>query len=169
MKTIEKTIYEMTNPNTTESKETTYNKFIGKTKHWEYIVLKYSFDDWNDFKGLTGSSFELLTQSDVDERVRDYDCDDLRKEAVYNGNYTGSLSDFQDDVDESWVCDDSYNSTQVVQDMIEYVNENEGEEFEYSNCNGGGRMFSYDMLDDDYREYLLFPEIKELIKQFETK
>jgi hypothetical protein len=118
---------------------------------------------------LTGSIFELLTQSDIDERVRDYDCEDLRRDAVYNCKYYGSLSDYQDEVDESWVYDASYMYTQEVQDMILYVNEKEEKEYEYSDCKGGGRMFDDEMLEDDYWEYLVFPEIKELIKEFENK
>lgn len=151
--------------------ENKFNLFIGKSKDWEYIFLDESFaySDW--MSGLTWTSFEFLTQYDLDKRIDDYDWEELWKEAVYHWNCRDSYRDWVEEVKSNWdaemtVKDDSYCDEERLQEAMKYANEKEERDYEYSDCRGGWRMFDEDNIKEDYYEYFIPENLKKLQEQY---
>lgn len=151
--------------------ENKFNLFIGKSKDWEYIFLDESFTykDW--MSGLTWTSFEFLTQYDLDRRIEEYDWEELWKEAVYHWNCRDSYRDWVEEVKSNWdaemtVKDDSYCDEEWLQEAMKYANEKEERDYEYSDCRGGWRMFDEDNIKEDYYEYFIPENLKKLQGQY---
>lgn len=144
----------------------TYNLFIGKSNDWEYVFLEEAFKYGKDWmKGLTWSTFEFLTQWDLDKRIEDYDWLELWKEAVYHWNYTDSYQDYVEEVKDNWdaeatVKDDSYCNEQWLKDAMDVARQHELEDYEYSDCRGGWRIFNHEMLSERYYEYVIPANLK---------
>ena len=158
---------------TREAKE--LHLFIWKEAHsWEYVFLDEAFKNGNDFKGLTGTKFVFLTEEEVSDRIDDYDFHDLRVEAVKHNNTDDWYSDWFDSLDErekeQCVLDDSYSGTVWLNNAMDDVNEKEDQDYEYSDCVSGGRIFDEEMLDRDFREYVdeeNYKKLLELYKEYE--
>lgn len=162
----------------TDREETKYNLFIGKSKDWEYIFLEEAFKYGRDWmKGLTWSSFEFLTQYELDKRIDDYDWLELWKEAVYHWNYTNSYQDWKDEVLDNWdaemtVRDNSYEWEEWLEKAMKYASEQEGYDYEYSDCRWGWRIFEPEHLQEDYYEYFIpenLEKLKELYKEYKEE
>ena len=80
----------------TEKNLTTYNLFIWKSNSWEYIFLQEAFEyrEWR-LKWLNWTYFNFLTQSDLDDRIEDYDWYELWKDAVQAEQTTSSFDDWR--------------------------------------------------------------------------
>lgn len=148
--------------------ENKFNLFIGKSKDWEYIFLEEAFKYGRDWmKGLTWSTFEFLTQYDLDERIDNYDWMELRKDAVYHWNCTDSYQDWVEEVKDNWdaeatVKDDSYCNEQWLKGAMDVARQHEERDYEYSDCRGGWRIFEHEMLSEDYYEYVIPENLKTL-------
>jgi len=144
----------------------TYNLFIGKSNDWEYVFLEEAFKYGKDWmKGLTWNTFEFLTQWDLDKRIDDYDWLDLWKEAVYHWNCTDSYQDWVEEVKDNWdaeatVKDDSYCNEPRLVEAMSLANQHESEDYEYSDCRGGWRIFNHEMLSERYYEYVIPANLK---------
>jgi hypothetical protein len=149
--------------------KTEYNKLVGRNTDWEIIVLDYSFTHSDELKWLTGSRFNLLTEEDFQQRKDNYDYKELRQMAVADWRTEDSLDDFkaevEDDID--LFIDTSYSNKDYATEMIEKFSKIDWVQYEYTDCTWWGRCFGEEMLADDYREVLFFPEIKDLIQQYE--
>lgn len=155
---------------TREAKE--LHLFIWKEAHsWEYVFLDEAFKNGNDFKGLTGQKFIFLTEEEVSDRIDDYDFHELRVEAVRNNNTDDWYSDWFDSLYESeklgCVLDDSYSGTSWLNNTMGYANEIEDQDYEYSDCVSGGRIFDEEMLDRDFREYVDEENYKKLLDLYQ--
>lgn len=149
--------------------------FIWKEAHsWEYVFLDEAFKNGNDFKGLTGQKFIFLTEEEVSDRIDDYDFHELRVDAVKYNNTDDWYSEWRDSLDEneklSCVLDDSYSGTSWVYNAMSYANVIEDQDYEYSDCVSGGRIFDKEMLDRDFREYVdeeNYKKLLDLYKEYE--
>lgn len=121
----------------------------------EYMVLDYIFlDYWKShlsnkgeqmgsvFKGATGSRLQIINDEEIAERLKDYDGEDIWRELVHSGKYTGSLDDFNAEA-----SDDDAN---VYEEHTETVNGYTLEDDEHWEVVGGGRCFDA----NDMRELL---------------
>ena len=160
---------------TREAKE--LHLFIWKEAHsWEYVFLDEAFKNGNDFKGLTGTKFIFLTEEEVSDRIDDYDFRQLRVDVVNCNNTDDWYSEWRDSLDESeelrCVLDDSYSGTSWVNNAIAYANVIEDQDYEYSDCVSGGRIFDEEMLNRDFREYVdeeNYKKFLELYKEYEGR
>lgn len=153
-----------------EKNLTTYNLFIWKSNDWEYIFLQEAFEyrEWR-LKWLNWTYFNFLTQSDLDDRIEDYDWYELWKEAVQAEQTTSSFIDWEDEVkdcwDAEWVArDSSYEDEDWLQKAMEYANKKEETDYEYSDCIWCWRMFNEENIKEDYYEYFI-PENLEILKK----
>lgn len=151
--------------------ENKFNLFIGKSKDWEYIFLEESFmyKDW--MSGLTWTLFEFLTQYELDKRIDDYDWLDLWKEAVYHWNCTESYQDWKDEILDNWdaemtVRDNSYEWEEWLEEAMKYASEQEGYDYEYSDCRWWWRIFDEENIKEDYYEYFIPENLKKLQEQY---
>lgn len=147
-----------------QEERTSYNLFIGKSNDGEYIFLEEAFKHWDWFKWLTWNTFEFLTQWDLDKRKEDYDWLELWKEAVYHWNCTDSFEDWKEEAmeDDNCVLDDSYSQEEWLRNAMDVANQHESEDYEYSDCRGGWRMFNHEMLSERYYEYVIPANLKVL-------
>lgn len=127
------------------------------------------YKDW--MSGLTWSSFEFLTQYELDKRIDDYDWLELWKEAVYHWNCTESYEDWKDEVLDNWdaemtVRDNSYEWEEWLEKAMEYASEQEGYDYEYSDCRWWWRMFDEENIQEDYYEYFIPENLKKLQEQY---
>lgn len=154
----------------TEKNLTNHNLFIWKSNNWEYIFFQEAFEyiGWR-LKWLTWAYFNFLTQSDLDDRIEDYDWYELWKDAVQADQTTLSFNDWVDEVkdcwDAEWVArDSSYEDEKRLQASMKYVNEKEGTDYEYSDCIWWWRIFNEENIKEDYYEYFI-PENLEILKK----
>lgn len=149
------------------------NLFIGKTTDGTYLFLEDAFKYLDDetkkvwLKGLTGFELEFLTQWDMDRRIDDYDWLELWKEAVCYWNCTERYKDWKDEVldngdAEMTVRDDSFCDEKCVQEALEYVNEKEEADYEYTNCVGCWRYFDDEDIKAENFEYYIEENLKTL-------
>ena len=117
--------------------ETTYNALIGYNVNGDAVLLCYTFDYGDGFKGATGAILELVSQEQYDEAttakaLRDYAEAFWRANAAQPNGTTLGLSDWaemaRDDLIKSRF-DDNYSG---------FVPEGE---HVATNCIGGGRIF----------------------------
>lgn len=156
--------------------ENKLNLFIGKSKDWEYIFLDeaFTYGKWW-MSGLTWTTFEFLTQYDLDKRIEDYDWEELWKEAVYHWNCKDSYRDWVEEVKSNWdaestVKDDSYCDEQWLQDAMSVARQHEERCFEYSDCRWWWRMFDEENIKEDYYEYFIpenLKKLQELYREYE--
>lgn len=156
--------------------ENKLNLFIGKSKDWEYIFLDEAFTYGNWWmSGLTWTTFEFLTQYDLDNRIEEYDWEELWKEAVYHWNCKDSYRDWVEEVKSNWdaestVKDDSYSWEERLEKAMQYANEKEERDYEYSDCRWGWRMFDEENIKEDYYEYFIpenLKKLQELYREYE--
>ena len=155
---------------TREAKE--LHLFIWKEAHsWEYVFLDEAFKNGNDFKGLTGQKFVFLTEEEVSDRIDDYDFHELRVDAVKYNNTDDWYSDWRDSLSESeelsCVLDDSYSGTSWLNNTMDDVNEKEDTDYEYSDCVSTGRIFTEEMLDREFWEYVDEENYKKLLDLYQ--
>lgn len=153
----------------TDRKETTYNLFIWKSKDWEYIFLEDSYQYWDWTKWLTWNSFNFLTQSELDDRIEEYDWYDYWKDAVNADRTTQWYNDWVEEIKDCWdaeltVRDDSYNYEDWLMNAMEYANKEEETDYEYSDCIWWWRMFDEENIQENYYEYFI-PENLETLKK----
>lgn len=112
----------------------------------EYMILDYIFlDYWKGhlstkseqmgsvFKGATCSTLKIINDEEIAERLKDYDGEDIWRELVHSGKYTGSLDDFNEEASED--------DTNVYEEHTGAVNEYTLEDDEHWEAIGGGRCF----------------------------
>lgn len=160
--------------------ETHYNKILG-IKNDTLVVLEYTFEDSDNFKGAVGYIMNTLTQAEIDERKSfDYADKYMWKEAVQN-DYTelGFEDWWQDLVDECEMSDElfpyddnsfRYQTERLWEELsdedrqkLEEVLGVMGEDFVTFDCAGGGRCITSE--DDDWQVVLdedLLNKCKEL-------
>lgn len=160
----------------------TYNLFIGKSKDGEYIFLEEAFrygkQVWNMFKpdkdwmkGLTGNTFEFHTEMQKNEMDDDYlydsdweylFCEYIKNMHDYNTSFNDWVEMCKDEHPNGVAYDDSYCDEDWLQEAMKYASEQEGYDYEYSDCRGGWRIFEHKMLDEDYYEYFIPENLKTL-------
>ena len=147
--------------------DTKYYEIVAKDGE-DIIMLDYTFDHGDGFKGATGTLFSLVSKGEYEERTNRANIEDeykwLWQEAVQAGKYEGSYSDYVDklmeDVD-SLVFDKSYSHMHNKIRKVLGVSE---EYYPMITCTGGGRIFKHK---NDY-EIVYRPDLIEVISQFET-
>lgn len=117
--------------------KTTYNELVGYNSDGNAVILLYTFDHGDGFKGATGAILELVSQEQYDEAttpgaLQDYAEELWREDAGSPNGTTDSLEDWTEanryDLLET-VFDDSYSGLVP-----------EGEHVA-TNCIGAGRIF----------------------------
>ena len=153
-----------------EKNLTTYNLFIWKSNSWEYIFLQEVFEyrDWK-VKWLCWASFNFLTQSELDDRIEDYDWYDFWKEAVCYNHTTLWFNDWVEEIKDNWDAecvarDSSYEDEEWLQKAMEYANKKEETDYELSDCIRWWRIFNEENIKEDYYEYFI-PENLEILKK----
>ena len=149
-------------------KQTNYYEIVAKDGD-EIIMLDYTFEYGDDFKGATGTCFELVSKETYDEltdrdRIKD-EYSWLWQEAIEHNHFTGSLDEYIDELMndvESLVFDES--GCHYHDDIRKLLGVTE-KDYPMITCTGGGRMFNHrNEYETVYRQDLL-----DIISQFETK
>lgn len=117
--------------------ETTYHELIGYNTDGDAVILLYTFDHGDGFKGATGAILELVSQEVYDERtseeaLQEYAEELWREDAAQPNGTTNSLQDWTEANRDDLIAtmfDDSYS------DLVP-----EGEHVA-TNCVAGGRIF----------------------------
>jgi len=128
-----------------ERKEFIFNTLVYEYKG-EYKVLDYIFlDYWKNhlstekqevgsvFKGATGTTLQIINDEEIAERLENYEGEDIWRELVHSGKYTGSLADFEDEARE-----DEANVYEEHNEEVKGYTLEDGEHWEVV---GGGRCF----------------------------
>lgn len=158
--------------------ETNYNLFIGKTIDWTYVFLEDAFKYTDDetkkvwLKGLTGFELEFHTQEDVDESLENlfdgewYDLyiQYLERERPNDVSYNDRCEMVRDERSNDY--DDSFCNEKCVQDALEYANEKEWEDYEYTNCIWCWRHFNEENTKAENYEYFIEENLKTLQKLY---
>ena len=124
----------------------------------EYFVCDYIFLDYHKghlstekqemgsvFKGATGSMLQIINDEEIKERLENYDGEDIWREMVHSGKYTGSLAEFNEEASE-----DDQN---VYEEHIKEVKNYTLEEDEHWESVGGGRCFDGTEMRELLKEY----------------
>lgn len=155
-----------------ERQEKHYDLFIGKTIDWTYMFLEYAFKSGN-FKGLTGYELEFHTEeeseSSLDEIFENGDWYDLYIQYLERERPNDvSYNDWCDMVrDEQWnAYDDGFCCEKCVEDAMDYANEKEGENYEYTNCIACWRHFNEENIKEENYEYFIEENLKLLQKLY---
>lgn len=85
------------------------------------------------FKGATGTTLEIITDEEIKNRLDDYDGEDIWREIVAHGHYTGSLEDFNDEA-----RNDDSNVYEEYHKTVKGYTLKDGEHWD---TRGGGRCF----------------------------
>lgn len=152
---------------------------IGKDKEWAYVIVDYSFKDWNFF-WLTWTKMLFHTEQEYEQDKENYIDNwclkELWQEAVKSDNTELWYDERAEDViEEEWtdlVYDSSYRCEYWIDDVIELIDKHEWwhATSEFSDCIGGWRCFNQEMLDMDYWEWVdkeNFKKFKKLYNEFE--
>lgn len=155
--------------------ENKFNLFIGKSKDWEYIFLENAFcyKDW--MSGLTGNSFEFHTEMQKNEMDDDYlydseweylFCEYIKNMHDYNTSFNDWVEMCKDEHPNGVAYDDSYCDEEWLQEAMKYASEQEGYDYEYSDCRWWWRMFNEENIQEDYYEYFIPENLKKLQEQY---
>ena len=149
--------------------ETKYNKVVNYDEETgEITVLYYTFNHNDNFKGATGTRFEIVSKDEYDammsednviERLIDCYVDGIPKE-FKRGGFNHMYADMDDDERESFMFDTSY--SELWDYLREELNLTEDEAYIF-NCVGGGRCFDKDFQGN------VNPELSEIIREFEAQ
>lgn len=163
--------------------KTSYNKIIGVTTDNELVILEYTFENSDNFKGATGYRMSTITEGYIEEKKSfDYADEYLWKDSVSNGYTDLGFEEWWEELVEDaegsgylYPYDDDsfrYETEELYDELsdedrakIEEVLGVKGEDyvtFESSSC---GRCFEEDM----EWAVLLEPELFEGIKRLEHK
>lgn len=145
--------------------QTDYNKIVDYNKETgEITVLDYIFDDGN-FKGATGTKFQLVSKEDFYETIEPY-LDDKEELLCYMADNFGSLTSemirYADPSEErlkELFFDLSY--SEMWDDLRTELSLNEEEAYIF-NCSGSGRCF------DKNFQGNMNPELSLLIRAIES-
>jgi len=148
----------------TTTTRTTYNELVG-IHNGEYYGLDSIFDH-GSFKGATGTVLTALTPAIAQQYREEYDFEELWKDAVASDATEMGLTAWSEmvrNIDGDLTFFDPSGS--VYEDAIRtHFEESTGEEMELTDCRGGGRCFSVDMVWDE----LLRPDLWALIVAAES-
>lgn len=152
-----------------------FNLFIWKSKDGEYIFLEESFNHKDWMSGLTGNSFEFHTEMQKNEMDDDYlydsdgeylFCEYIKNMHDYNTSFNDWVEMCKDEHPNGVAYDDSYCDEEWLQEAMKYASEQEGYDYEYSDCRGGWRMFNEENIQEDYYEYFIPENLKKLQEQY---
>ena len=151
-----------------EIKQTNYYEIVGVIGD-EIYMLDYSFDDGQDFKGCTGTTFKLVSKEEYGERT---DAENIAEEyrdvwveTVKSNRTDDSLIDWVKqciEEDENFVFDMSYAE---YHDKIREVLGVTEEDYPMIECVGGGRCFSKNMKFDK----VFNQKLVDVINEFEEE
>lgn len=158
--------------------ETRYNLFIGKTIDWTYLFLEDSFEYIDEetkkvwLKGLTGFELEFHTEEEGEESLQelfdgewyDFYLEYLKHNRPNDVSYNDRCDLVRDEKSNDY--DDSFCSLGCVQDAIDYANEQEGENYEITNCIWCGRHFNEENIKSEYYEYYIEENLQLLQKLY---
>lgn len=127
-------------------KATTYNEILGRDEHGSVIVLDEVFEYDRDFKGATGSRFEIVSREEVEEAIEPENFKEYVREIwqmeVAEGLITSGLDEWieyyfeTEDEKIEYLYDDSYSRLHpAIREAFDVP------EDAVINCTGGGRMF----------------------------
>ncbi len=145
-------------------KATKYDKIV-ILKDNKFTVLNESFKHSDDFKGLMGSRFEIVSKQEFDETIEPYLDDDKELLCYYADNFGEVTADMIRNVDSSedalkeLFFDLSYSEKWDY--FRKELNLDEEEAYIF-NCVGGGRCFSKGM------EFTHNKHLQHLINEFES-
>lgn len=153
---------------TTTRKQTEFNKVVNfDQENNEITVLDYIFED-GDFKGATGTTFEVISEERYNEIIDDYYQDpqavsEYWNDAVGEPLTYNQIMEISNDKDEILrLCggiDDSYS---YLHDYLRKELNLSTEDAFIFTCTGGGRMF-----DKDYTGNIN-PDLSVLIRNVES-
>lgn len=152
-----------------------FNLFIWKSKDWEYIFLEESFNHKDGMSGLTGNSFEFHTEMQKNEMDDDYlydsdweylFCEYIKNMHDYNTSFNDWVEMCKDEHPNGVAYDDSYCDEEWLQEAMKYASEQEGYDYEYSDCRWWWRMFDEENIKEDYYEYFIPENLKKLQEQY---
>lgn len=152
-----------------------FNLFIWKSKDWEYIFLEEAFNHQDGMSGLTGNSFEFHTEMQKNEMDDDYlydsdgeylFCEYIKNMHDYNTSFNDWVEMCKDEHPNGVAYDDSYCDEDWLQEAMKYASEQEGYDYEYSDCRGGWRMFNDENTKEDYYEYFIPENLKVLQEMY---
>jgi len=161
---------------------TKYNLFIWKTIDWTYVFLgdafKYTDDETKKvwLKGLTGFELEFHTQEDADESLEnlfdgewfDFYIQYLQRTEDPNCTYYDRQEQVKSERDSDY--DESYCNEKCVRDALEYANEKEWEDYEYTNCIWCWRHINEENTKAENYEYFIkenLEKLQALYKEYE--
>lgn len=147
--------------------ETKYNKIVNFDKEInEITMLDYTFKDNKNFKGATGTKFELISKSYFDETIEPY-LDNDKELLIYMSENFGELNrQMIENVDstEEGLKNMFFDLSYI--ELWDYIREELGlseDEAYIFNCTGGGRCFDKDF------EGNVNVELSKVIRKFESQ
>lgn len=150
-------------------KETKYNKVVNIAEDGEISVLNYTFEHSKDFRGATGNRFYPITENEIQERIGDYEDNDMEFLKYWADNIGDITSQMIDNIDTSrealieFFFDSSY--SELWDYMREELGKTDATKEDYPvifDCVGGGRMFDADFQGN------VNPELSKIIREFES-
>lgn len=146
--------------------ETKYNKIVNFDKETnEITMLNYTFKYNKNFKGATGTKFELISKSYFDETIEPY-LDNDKELLIYISENFGELNrQMIENVDstEEGLKNMFFDLSYI--ELWDYIREELGlseDEAYIFNCTGGGRCFDKDF------EGNVNVELSKVIRKFES-
>lgn len=150
--------------------ETKYNKVVNIAEDGEITVLSETFDYSDGFKGATGNKFYPVTESDIQDRISEYEDNDTELLIYYAENFGDLTADMIRNVDSSREAlldlffDRSYDELwDYLREVIGETDENSDSYPVFFECTGGGRCFDKDF-QGNYNV-----ELSETIRELEKK
>lgn len=155
-----------------DRKATNYDLFIGKTIDWTYMFLEEAFQYWDWLKWLTGYELEFHTEEESESSLEDFFDGEgydfyiqyLEKERPNDVSYNDWCDMVRDEKSNDY--DDSFCCEKCVEDAMDYANEKEGENYEYTNCIACWRHFNEENIKEENYEYFIEENLKLLQKLY---
>lgn len=155
---------------TNDKEEIKYNKVVNIAEDGEITVLDYVFKYRDSFKGATGSKFEPITESKLQEVISDYEGNDKELLIYFAENFGELNRQIIENLDSSREALIELFFDSSHSDLWDYLREEMGETDPTSenypvlfNCIGGGRCFDAKFKGNKN------PELSKIIRKYESK
>lgn len=147
-----------------ERKETKYNKIVNFDEETREITLLDGVFQYEDgFKGATGTTFEPITEEQIQERLEGLEGDDIELLCYYAENFGEVTVEMIRGVDSSREALIELFFDQSYCYLGDYLRESLNlEDIVLFNCIGGGRCF-----DKDYQGNVN-PKLSKVIRKYEA-
>jgi len=147
-------------------KQINYNQIVGIIGN-DIYMLDYTFSDGKDFKGATGTVFNLVSKEQYEETMDNQDdlFLDMWKDAVANNTTEQSFKDWFNDISDDEKLEINFDqSYSEYHDEIREIMNVSKEDYPVICCTGGGRCFKKGMKFDKVFNKKLIAEINKFEK-----